>query len=48
MPGKGFIPAWFMMICDYTWFVCIAILPKFLPNEVLIRRKLELVATVDD
>lgn len=48
VPGKGFIPAWFLMICDYTWFVCSTTLPKFLPNEVLIRRKLELVATVDN
>jgi hypothetical protein len=48
LPGKGFIPTWFIMVFDYTWFLCIAILPKFLPNEVLIRRKLELVATVDD
>lgn len=48
LPGKGFIPAWFVMTCDYTWFLFLAIAPKFLPNEVLIRRKLELVSTIDE
>ncbi|GFH43941.1 hypothetical protein CTEN210_00415 [Chaetoceros tenuissimus] len=48
LPGKGFTPSWLMMTMDYSWFLCVVLLPKFLPNEVLIRRKLELVSTIDE
>ena len=48
LPGKGFIPARFMMTFDNIWFLLLALTSKFLPSEVLIRRKLELVSTIDD
>ncbi|GFH43918.1 predicted protein [Chaetoceros tenuissimus] len=44
LPGKGFIPPWFMM----TWFLCIVITSKFLPNDILIRRNLELAARFEE
>lgn len=37
------VPVWFMKTLDISWFICFAAFPKFLPNDVLIRRKVDIV-----
>ena len=37
------VPVWLLKTLDISWFICLAIMPKFLPNDVLIRRKVDIV-----
>jgi uncharacterized membrane protein (GlpM family) len=47
-PGKGFLPVWLVQSQDLSWFICNALTAKFLPNEVLISRKIALVRGVEE